>query len=62
MRKISLSKLKEREADLEKAHKNISEQIEALLDQRIQIKGAILENRHMQKQLEDKKEQEKGED
>jgi hypothetical protein len=45
-----IDKLKQRERDLLKAHKNISAQIDALLNQRIKIVGAIEENQYMQKQ------------
>ena len=46
--------LKQRERDLLKAHKNISEQIDALLNHRIKIVGAIEENKYQQKQRQKK--------
>jgi len=48
-----IKELKKREQDLIEAHKKISEQITALLDQRIKIVGAIEENKYMQKQIVD---------
>ena len=46
--------LKAREEQLKAAHKALSKQIEALLDQRIKIAGALEENLYMQKGLEKK--------
>jgi len=46
--------LERREQDLTKAHTRISEQITALLDQRIKIVGAIEENKYMQKQIKER--------
>lgn len=45
-----IKKLKKREQDLIEAHTKISNQITALLDQRIKIIGSIEENKYMQKQ------------
>jgi len=44
-----IKKLESRAKLLKDAHKKISEEIEALLDQRIKIAGAIEENLYMQK-------------
>ena len=49
-----IGNLKKREQDLTKAHTIISEQITALLDQRIKIVGAIEENKYMQKQIKER--------
>ena len=50
-----IKELKKREQDLIEAHKKISEQITALLNQRIKIVGAIEENLYMQKHFDKKK-------
>ena len=53
--------LKDREKQLREAHKKISEEIEALLDQRIKIVGALEENLYMQKKSQEVAKPEKGE-
>ena len=46
---MKVSELKKREQQLREAHKQISEEIEKMLDHRIKIVGAIEENLYMQK-------------
>jgi len=57
---MTLKQLKKREQQLRKAHAKLSEQIEALLDHRIRMAGAIQENLFMQKQLEKKTPEDKA--
>jgi len=46
----TIEHLKKREEELREAHKKISDQIEALLNHRIKIAGALEENLYMQKE------------